>query len=58
MPLHLCIQLMRNDTYLLKGKNLTEALKAVIECLDGIFRVTHELNTDELALVQAQEYIK
>ncbi|APC90922.1 MULTISPECIES: pyridoxal kinase [Francisella] len=45
-------------SYLLKGKNLNETLKAVIQCLDGIFRVTHDLNTDELALIQAQEYIR
>ncbi|GAB4224260.1 MAG: pyridoxal kinase [Francisella sp.] len=45
-------------SYLLKGKSLSEALKLVIKCLDGIFRVTHELNTDELALIQAQEYIR
>lgn len=45
-------------SYLLKGKSLDEALKSVTQCLDGIFRVTHELDTDELALIQAQEYIK
>ena len=45
-------------SYLLKDKSLEDALKAVTQCLDGIFRVTHELDTDELALVQAQEYIK
>ncbi|WP_432773328.1 pyridoxal kinase [Francisella salimarina] len=45
-------------SYLLKGKTLDEALSLVTRCLDGIFRVTHELNTDELALIQAQEYIK
>lgn len=45
-------------SYLLKGKTLDEALNLVTKCLDGIFRVTHELNTDELALIQAQEYIK
>ncbi|MED7788679.1 pyridoxal kinase [Francisella sp. 19X1-34] len=45
-------------SYLLKGKSLESTLQSVTECLDGIFRVTHELDTDELALVQAQEYIK
>ncbi|APA82229.1 pyridoxal kinase [Francisella tularensis] len=45
-------------SYLLKGKNLDETLKAVTQCLDGIFRTTHQLNTDELALIQAQEYIR
>ncbi|GMN90407.1 pyridoxal kinase [Francisella sciaenopsi] len=45
-------------SYILKGKTLDEALNSVTKCLDGIFRVTHELNTDELALIQAQEYIK
>lgn len=45
-------------SYLLKGQTLDQALSLVTKCLDGIFRVTHELNTDELALIQAQEYIK
>ncbi|MDE4953084.1 pyridoxal kinase, partial [Francisella tularensis subsp. holarctica] len=45
-------------SYLLKGKNLDETLKAVKQCLDGIFRTTHQLNTDDLALIQAQEYIR
>ena len=45
-------------SYLLKGKDLEETLKAVTQCLDGLFRVTQELNTDELALIQAQEYIR
>jgi pyridoxine kinase len=45
-------------SYLLKGKNLNETLQAVTRSLDGIFRITHELDTDELALIQAQEYIR
>ncbi|AIT09779.1 pyridoxal kinase [Candidatus Francisella endociliophora] len=44
-------------SYILKGKSLDDTLKAVTICLDGIFKTTHELNTDELALIQAQEYI-
>ncbi|MDE4942838.1 pyridoxal kinase, partial [Francisella tularensis subsp. holarctica] len=45
-------------SYLLNGKNLDVTLKAVTQCLVGIFRTTHQLNTDELALIQAQEYIR
>lgn len=42
-------------SYLL-NKDLKETLKAVTQCLDDLFRVTKELNTNELALIQAQEY--
>ncbi|TDT73484.1 pyridoxal kinase [Allofrancisella inopinata] len=45
-------------SYILKGKDLFQALNKVIKCLDGIFKTTYELNSDELALVQAQRYIK
>lgn len=45
-------------SYLLKGKNLFQALNKVTKCLDGIFKTTHELDTNELALIQAQKYIK
>ena len=45
-------------SYILKGLSLEDTLKAVTKCLDGIFKTTHELNTDELALIQSQEYIK
>lgn len=44
-------------SYILKGKSLDDSLKAVTKCLSGIFKITHELNTDELALIQAQDYI-
>lgn len=44
-------------SYILKGKSIDDSLKAITTCLDGIFRTTHELNTEELALIQAQEYI-
>ena len=45
-------------SYILKGHNLSTALKNVTTCLDGIFMTTHNLDTDELALIQAQKFIK
>lgn len=44
--------------YILKGKQLSSALKNITSCLEGIFKTTHELGTEELALIQAQEFIK
>lgn len=44
-------------SYLLKGRDLEDSLQAVTKCLDGIFKTTHKLDTDELALIQAQEFI-
>jgi pyridoxine kinase len=44
--------------YILKGKRLPTILKKITSCLDGIFKTTHELDTDELALIQAQKFIK
>ena len=45
-------------SYILNGKTIDSALKDTLECLDKIFQVTHNLQTDELALIQAQEFIK
>jgi pyridoxine kinase len=45
-------------SYILKGHNLSTTLKNVTTCLDGIFMTTHNLDTDELALIQAQKFIK
>jgi pyridoxine kinase len=44
--------------YILKGKQLSTALKNITACLDGIFKTTYELDTDELALIQAQKFIR
>ena len=44
--------------YILKGESLSTILKNITLCLDGIFKTTHELDTDELALIQAQKFIK
>ena len=44
-------------SYILKGESLSMILKNITSCLDGIFRTTYELNTDELALIQAQQFI-
>jgi len=43
--------------YILKGGTLTLALKNITTCLDGIFKTTHRLDSDELALIQAQHFI-
>lgn len=45
-------------SYVLKGEELPKALQNITKCLDGIFRTTHEIDNDELALIQAQDYIK
>ncbi len=44
--------------YVLKGKRLSTALQHITSCLDDIFKTTHELDTDELALIQAQKSIQ
>ena len=43
--------------YILKGEHLSTALENITTCLDGIFKTTHELDSDELALIQAQQFI-
>lgn len=45
-------------SYILNGEALSTALRNITTCLDGIFKTTHELDTDELALIQAQSFIK
>jgi pyridoxine kinase len=44
--------------YIMKGLDIHTAVTKVTESLDGIFKTTSELNTPELALIQAQEFIK
>ena len=44
--------------HILKGEQLSTSLKNITICLDGIFKTTHELDTDELALIQAQKFIR
>lgn len=45
-------------SYILKGEKLSKALENITKCLDGIFKTTHDIDNDELALIQAQDYIK
>lgn len=45
-------------SYILNEENFSKALQNITVCLDGIFKVTHNINSDELALIQAQDYIK
>lgn len=45
-------------SYMLKGLDIKTSIEKVITALDGIFKTTSKLNTEELALVQAQNYIK
>ena len=44
--------------YKLKGLDNSTALKRIVTTLDNIFKTTRDLNTDELALIQSQEFIK
>ena len=44
--------------YILNGFDINTAITKVTQALDGIFKTTSELNTPELALIQAQEFIK
>jgi pyridoxine kinase len=44
--------------YKLKGLDNHTALKRIVTTLDNIFKTTRDLNTDELALIQSQEFIK
>ena len=44
--------------YKLKGLDNTTALQRIVATLDNIFKITRDLNTDELALIQSQEFIK
>ena len=44
--------------YKLKGFDNSVALKRIVTTLDNIFKTTRDLNTDELALIQSQEFIK
>ena len=44
--------------YILKGFEIEQSITKVISALDGIFKTTSELNTPELALIQAQEFIR
>lgn len=45
-------------SYRLKGVSTAESLSKIIKSLDKIFKTTSDLDSDELALIQSQEYIK